>query len=239
MLTLRLETLRLNDATRVLDLGCGRGRHLHAAYAKGNIHAVGLDLSEEDIMATKEGFAPFLKSPPPGATHSLISGDALRLPFADASFDVIICSEVLEHIEDYQSVLKEIARVAAPGARIGISVPRGWPERICWTLAPKYPAPASVGGHVRIFKADVLKNAVVAEGFDYRGKHYAHGLHSPYWWLRCAFWESQDDNWAVRQYQKFLEWDIMKRPLLTRVLEAIADPLMGKSVAMYFEKPAP
>ncbi|MEM9726656.1 MAG: SAM-dependent methyltransferase, partial [Pseudomonadota bacterium] len=74
---------------------------------------------------------------------------------------------------------------------------------------------------------------------SFRRRHFAHGLHSPYWWLRCLFWESQDQNWLIAQYKRFLEWDILERPLFTRALERVAAPLMGKSVALYFTKTAP
>ena len=57
-------------------------------------------------------------------------------------------------------------------------------------------------------------------------------------WIRCAVGVRDDDNWAVKLYHSFLAWDIVKRPLLTRLLEKIADPLMGKSVVMYFHKSA-
>ena len=38
-------------------------------------------------------------------------------------------------------------------------------------------------------------------------------------------------------YHKMLVWDMMSRPLLTRTAESVLNPLIGKSVAMYFEKP--
>lgn len=236
MLTVDLERLKLGAARRALDLGCGRGRHAHALYTRGGLHVFGLDLSFEDVAATKAGFAPFVDAPAPESTVTLAVGDALRLPYSDGFFEAVICSEVLEHIPDYRAALAEIARVCAPGARFAATVPRAWPEWLCWRLAPQYPN--SPGGHVRIFDAVDLRADIIENGFDYTGKSYAHGLHSPYWWLRCANWERQEEDFLVRQYRKFLEWDIMKRPLLTRMLEKIADPVMGKSVALYFERRA-
>ena len=81
-----------------------------------------------------------------------------------------------------------------------------------------------------------LRVDIEAGAFTFRRKHWAHGLHAPYWWLRCLFWKTQNRNWFIRQYQRFLEWDILKRPALTRALARIADPVMGKSVVLYFEK---
>jgi len=236
MLTVDLDRLGLDRVRTALDLGCGRGRHLHAIFARGGIHVAGLDLSFEDVAATRDGLAPLIEPMPEGAGATLAAGDALALPYADDTFDLVVCSEVLEHIPDYRAALAEIARVLKPGGRFAASVPRAFPEWLCWRLAPGYPM--TPGGHLRIFEETDLVADVAAAGFDFTGKSYAHGLHSPYWWLRCAVWSRQDDHPLVRAYQRFLEWDILKRPLLTRALAKIADPLMGKSVALYFTRRA-
>jgi len=237
MHTVDLKRLRLKPGARALDLGCGEGRHVHALYYAAAIHVVGIDLAFDDVAKAREGFehAPDM-DPPEGRAFSLSVGNALRLPFADQSFDLIVCSEVLEHIPNYEAALKEVARVLKPGGQLVISVPRFWPEWLCWKLASGYHL--APGGHVRIFKARELRTAVGANGFTLRGGHWAHGLHSPYWWLQCAVWKTKDTNWLVRQYHRFLCWDILKRPWLTRALEKIADPLMGKSVVFYFDKEA-
>ena len=90
---------------------------------------------------------------------------------------------------------------------------------------------------MRIFRAPDLRADFEALGFTYRGKHLKHGLHSPYWWLRCAVGVNNDKNLLVRGYKKLLEVEILKNPLPLRALSALADPLMGKSVVMYFDKP--
>lgn len=146
----------------------------------------------------------------------------------------MICSEVLEHIPDYRGAVAEIARVLKPGGALALSVPRFWPEWICWRLAPGYHL--TPGGHIRIFRARRLKDDVTAQGFRYTGTHYAHGLHSPYWWLQCLRWSTRERSRLVKLYHRFLVWDIMKRPWLTRALGALADPLMGKSIVLYFLK---
>jgi hypothetical protein len=46
-----------------------------------------------------------------------------------------------------------------------------------------------------------------------------------------------DDNRAVAAYHRLLVWDIMKRPRTTRVAEKVLNPLIGKSLVLYFEKP--
>ena len=74
-------------------------------------------------------------------------------------------------------------------------------------------------------------------GLKVTGHHYAHGLHSPYWWLKCLVGTKNDTNWAVKLYHRLLVWDIMKGPALTRNLEKVLSPLMGKSLIIYLRKP--
>ena len=171
-----------------------------------------------------------------GAT-GFLTGDAYRLPFAGQTFDAVICSEVLEHLETYDLALAEINRVLKPDGQFVPTVPRAWPEKICWALAPGQGGYGDQpGGHIRIFDETALRRTISASGFAYLGRHFAHALHSPYWWLKTAFWARRDDHPLVKLYHRFLVWDLMQRPWLTRRLEGLLDPVMGKSLALYFRK---
>lgn len=219
----------------VLDLGCGEGRHVISAYLQQQVHSIGVDLSLPDLLTTREKMRDF---PPPaadGRSFGLSSASALALPFADNTFDKIICSEVLEHIPDYRAALREIQRVLKPGGLFCASVPRRWPEKLCWMLSEEYHN--TPGGHIRIFRAAQLRSEIEALGMRHYHRHWAHALHAPFWWLKCLFW-GDDEHWLVRQYHRLLVWDIMRRPRLTRVGEKLLNPLMGKSVVMYFRKGA-
>ena len=235
MLTIDLEKLEISNRSTILDLGCGKGRHLHKLYYFSKCHVVGLDLSIEELKVTYQGFEQYPDiSEEKERKFSLMAGTAIKLPFKDNSFDNIICSEVLEHIEDFEKVIKEIYRISKPGAKIGISVPRWLPEKICWALSKDYHN--EPGGHIRIFRFKNLRNAFTKNGFVYLGKDFKHGLHSPYWWLKCLVGVKKEDNKFVNLYKRFLEWDIIDRPLTTRLLEKIFDPIIGKSVVLYLEK---
>ena len=236
MQTVDFRHFPLSSGDVVLDLGCGEGRHVISAYLEANVQSVGVDLSLDDLRTTREKFLPFEEPQNSAKSFGLSSANALELPFADDTFDKVICSEVLEHIPDYQGALREIERVLKPGGLFCASVPRRWPEKICWALSDAYYKVP--GGHVRIFRGRELRRDIEQLGFDHYHRHWAHALHAPFWWLKCLFWKSQDDNWLVRQYHRLLVWDLMENPALTRVLEKCMNPIMGKSVVMYFRKEA-
>src|SRR5207302_7665259 len=114
----------------------------------------------------------------PGA-GAATRGDALALPFADATFDHVIAAEVMEHIPADTTALAELVRVLRPGGTIAVTVPRWLPERICWALSDEYHG--KPGGHIRIYTAAQLAGRLRGSGVEVTGSHHAHALHTPYW----------------------------------------------------------
>ena len=101
---------------------------------------------------------------------------------------------------------------------------------------PQETGTISVEGHIRIFDGRALRAEIIALGFEFQKRHWAHALHSPFWWLKCLWWGSQDESRIIKLYHRMLVWDLMEKPWLTQTLEKILNPIMGKSVVMYFKK---
>ena len=238
MLTVDYDRLALEPGMRVLDLGAGFGRHAFETARRG-ASVVAADLAFDEMKATQDTFAAmFVEGDlPEDITTVTVQANGLTLPFADGSFDRIIASEVLEHVPDDLGVMSELFRVLAPGGRLAATVPSQLPEQICWWLNESYHAPASVGGHVRIYGQPELRLKLESVGFEPGDSHRAHALHSPYWWLKCAVGLENEDNFLVKQYLKLLTWDIVKAPTLTRTTERILNPVLGKSVVVYADRP--
>ena len=100
MLTVNFSWFPMIEGQRCLDVGCGEGRHSLAAYLKPGIDVVGVDLSHGDLRTAHSRIVDMEAFDPQGAV-TFMQGDATRLPFPDASFERVICSEVLEHIPNY------------------------------------------------------------------------------------------------------------------------------------------
>ena len=76
------------------------------------------------------------------------------MPFPDDSIDLIVCSEVLEHLHQYNNAIKEIHRILKPGGKFYASVPATWPEKVCWALSKDYQNQPCY--HLRIFNQSDL-----------------------------------------------------------------------------------
>lgn len=235
MLTVEFETLGVRPGDLVLDLGCGAGRHTYAALERG-AHVVCADLDGELLAEVAIMCAAMIEEGhvPPGASATFIQTDATRLAFRDGVFDRIIVSEVLEHVPDDAAAMNEIARILKPDGKAAITVPRWWPERVCWALSDEYHA--NEGGHVRIYRGDDLTRRLARHGLLPRRSHYAHALHAPYWWLKCASGVRDEDAPLPKLYHRLLVWQIERRPRALDLIERTLNPVLGKSFVVYAEK---
>jgi SAM-dependent methyltransferase len=236
MLTVDFDRLGIRTGANVIDVGCGAGRHAFEAYRRG-ADVIALDRDEAELRVVATIFEAMARAGevPRSARAQTVVGDALSMPYPDESFDCVIASEILEHVSEDDAAIAELIRVLKVGGTLAVSVPRWFPERVCWWLSDEYHA--NDGGHVRIYRASELRHKIVRGGMRMTHRHHAHALHAPFWWLKCAVGVADADHPAVSAYHKLLVWDLMHRPIITRVIESALNPVVGKSVAMYFVKP--
>ena len=236
MITMDFKRLGIAPGNRVLDIGCGEGRHTIRACQESGAVCIGGDFGYDNLIATK-GKLEFHEGLDDLSCRNwaLSAMDITALPFRDNSFDVVICSEVLEHIPDDEKAVSELIRIVKPGQILAVSVPRAWPEWICWQLSDEY---HNVNmGHVRIYSKKEITGKIRDKGPKYLGCHYAHSIHSPYWWLKCLVGPTRTDSLAVNLFHRLLVWDLMKKPALTTFIDRLLNPVLGKSLVLYFRKP--
>src|SRR5205823_2950881 len=101
---------------RVLDLGCGTGRHTVALVEAGAAEVVALDLTPE-MMARARGKVEAARAQVHWVRHAL----PCPLPFRDRTFDLAVLGLVAEHVADLAGSLEEVSRVLAPGGRCILS----------------------------------------------------------------------------------------------------------------------
>jgi 2-polyprenyl-3-methyl-5-hydroxy-6-metoxy-1,4-benzoquinol methylase len=232
MVTVDFHELKLKPHSLILDAGCGSGRHLRALAKLPNLKIIGIDKNQNDL---NDALTSLKNMPDALSDNYLVSrADINNLPFASASFDCVICSEVLEHISEHENALKELVRILKPQGDLVVSVPRYFSEKICWMISTAYYS--EEGGHIRIYKKRKLQKMLTKHGIKCWKINYKHALHAPYWWLKCLVGLKNEKNVFIRYYKKFLEWDIMCKPQFIRFIEELLNPIIGKSIVFYLKK---
>jgi SAM-dependent methyltransferase len=233
MLTVDYDRLGLQAGDRLLDLGCGGGRHAFEALRRG-ARVVALDADAAEVKDAGALLQAMVEAGD-GEEGAAVVGDALTLPFPDAAFDRVIAAEVLEHIPPDRAAMTELARVLRPGGTMAVTVPRWYPELVNWALSDEYHS--NPGGHIRIYRRSALVARLADAGLAPYGSHHAHALHTPYWWLKCAVGVRDDEHPLVKRYHELLVWDITHPRSMLRVADRLLNPVLGKSLVVYLRKP--
>ena len=223
LLTVDLTKLQIVKGQVLLDAGCGEGRHCEGALELG-AKVVGFDLNSTALTQAATRLL--------GKTNgsSFLKANALTLPFTDESFDRIICSEVMEHVENYKIAITELYRVIKPGGRIAVTIPTEPTELLYLALSTDYFE--TPGGHIRIFKPRTLALSLQKAGFIDITVGFAHAFHSPYWALRCLVGLSSADQnkWVILFRKLLLE---ATRSLPAQRIEKLFNYVFPKSLVLY------
>lgn len=159
-----------HDDDLILDCACGRGFYLNMFRYVSRCRLVGLELDPEVVRKAQHnvGHLPSLL---------LTNADIYALPYPDDTFDAVILSEILEHIERDVDGLREVLRVLKPGGVVAITVPNAnypfWWDPINKTLETLFhthiqrgPLAGIWANHVRLYTHDQLRASVLAAGFE-------------------------------------------------------------------------
>jgi SAM-dependent methyltransferase len=148
---------RLRPGERVLDLGCGAGRFCAVALEAG-AQVAGVDIAEAALERARANA--------PGADLRRVEADG-TFPFEDAAFDLVWCSEVLEHVPDTQGFLSEARRVLTAGGRLLVTTPsHSLLRRTAMALVAFERHFDPLGEHVRFYTGRSLARTLRELGFD-------------------------------------------------------------------------
>jgi ubiquinone/menaquinone biosynthesis C-methylase UbiE len=234
VLTIDYSLLEVEGSHRLLDVGCGEGRHSWAAYSKFDCRVCALDMEQAGLKKTRYMFQVLDNEHNLGGRWMAVRGDAMRLPLKDSAFDRVICSEVLEHVHDDGQSLAELVRVLKSGGIMAVSVPTYLTESIYWRISKSYCNKS--GGHVRKYKAAEIGDLLRSQNLQIFSVRHKHSLHSIYWLLRCIFGINNEKAFVPSLYHRFLVWDLKTRTRPVRFLDDVCNRLFPKSIVVYARK---
>jgi SAM-dependent methyltransferase len=234
MLTVDYKLMDVGAGQRVLDVGCGNGRHTWAAYCLYDCQVLALDMLQADLQKTRYTLYTADNGKEKGNGWLAVRGDAASLPLKSGSFDRVICSEVLEHVADDRQSVGELVRVLKDDGVIAVSVPTRLTESIYWRISRQYSR--NPGGHIRIYRAKEIIQLLRDHNLEIYGVRHKHSLHSIYWLLRCIFGVNNEKALIPRTYHSLLVWDLKTRTKPVRLLDDLCNHLFPKSIVLYARK---
>ncbi len=227
--------LDIGPADNVIDLGCGTGRHvLELSKIPSNI--IGADISRNDIRAGRYLLEIMRRRDEVRARVHWLQTAGERLPFKDAAFDRVICTETLEHVDDDSVLARELARVLKPGGILAVSVPDEFSEKIFWALSRNYRTHA--GGHVRIYRRPQVVGLMRNAGLQPYAVRYRHSLETAYWLSHIAFWSDWGKQGPItRAFRQVLDSQRARQSKIVTLLDDIGNRALPKSIVVYSRKP--
>lgn len=205
---------------RVLQIGIAHG-HSALELLKKGVCLTGGDISWNYISGLREKAV--------GGNFTQL--DILNLPFADNSFDMIVCLEVLEHIKDYDRAIKQMSRILTPGGVLFISVPTLRTERIFEFFFPKW---LDICQHVNVFRMQDLVEVLSFHGIETE-KTYKSNFHASFFWIFHSILHTRHDGtgkidgnfWMSRMIETF--WRILLKLRLAKVFDNLGTIFFPKS----------
>ena len=225
--------LPVTAADTVIDVGCGDGVFIHFCARQG-AEVIYIDRSEAALAKTSAKIAGSAAR----AHHGILS-ECDPIPLADGAGDLVICTEVLEHVPDPGAFLAELVRVARPGGRLLLTVPDARSERLVAATAP--PQYFEEPNHIRTFSADAFRNLVETAGLVVENQRFVGCFESIYWplaWLTCEPDSGLplDNPHPIPDHWTRLWHELQRHPQGHRIRDAL-NQLLPKSQSIVARKP--
>lgn len=219
--------------SRVLDVGAGDG-WLSVELAKNHIDVHSL---EPDAHHYSQQWKLFRQNDSSSVAFP-VSAKGENLPYPDSVFDGAICCEVLEHVADPQTLLRELHRVLRPGARLGVAVPTAGTERFFQLLNPQWLKDCT---HVQMFTRKMMLDGLGEAGFCPYAWHGGNCFYTYFWFFHNIVRTQSDGRGHPLEHERltkalirFWKWITARR--IGRRIETIGNSLLPKSLYIYCER---
>jgi len=218
------EGVVVNKGDKVVDIGCGEGAYIRFCSARG-ADVTFVDIEEGKVRALEER----LKKEAKGQVKGIVS-DSNPIPLEDGCADIVICTEVIEHVPDPSAFLSELVRLGHKDTTYVITVPDSRSEYLIKDIAP--PQVFEPPNHIHIFTASDFDDLITSGGLEIVRKVYLSGFWSIWFllkWSTSLPGEKLNENVHPATYFWSVAWEHMiNHPNGARAREAL-DKAVPKS----------
>ena len=225
--------VRVAATDTVVDVGCGDGALIHFCARQG-AEVYFVDRDEARLASTRQK----VEGSAARSFHGILS-DCDPIPLGDALCDLVICTEVLEHVPDPAKFLRELIRVAKPGGKLLITVPDSRSETFVSATAP--PQYFQEPNHIRIFSADDFRELLLAAGLEIESHQFMGCFWGVYWplsWMTCEPWSGLpiDNPHPITDHWTRLWQEGQRHPQGYKIRETL-NQLVPKAQSIVARKP--
>ncbi len=225
-----IEGFKILPEDVVLDAGCGDSPFSYFCAMQG-AEVILTDIDAKKVLTMMER----LKDSRASSVKAFVC-DASSLPIRSVSVSKIIAMEILEHVDDPKTLLKDLVRVGKPGAQYLITVPDPVAETVQKDLLP--PVYFEKPNHVRMIGRQEFEQLVMDAGLVVE-QHKYYGFYWSIWWIffwackqdLCPPWHPLLQSWT-ETWKRLLETE--QGPIIKKIL----DNFMPKSQAIIARKPS-
>jgi 2-polyprenyl-3-methyl-5-hydroxy-6-metoxy-1,4-benzoquinol methylase len=225
--------VRVRATDTVVDVGCGDGAIIGFCARQGaEVYCIDRDAER---LATTEAK---VRDSPARAYHVVLS-HCDPIPLDDAIGDLVICTEVLEHVPDPRKFMDELVRITRPGAQLLITVPEARSEQFVAATAP--PEYFQEPNHIRLFSAEDFRELVAGAGLEIEDQQFRGCFWSMYWPLAWLTSEPgtglpTENAHPITEHWTRLWEEVQQHPQGHRIRDAL-NQLLPKSQSIVARKP--
>jgi SAM-dependent methyltransferase len=179
--------IKIQSHHTVVDVGCGDGRAIKFC-SKRQAHVIFMDINEAKI----KNLETELKNNNARKVDAIV-GDCTNIDIDDNTADIVICTEVLEHVEDPMKVMSELARIGKLGATYILTVPDPAGEALMKATAP--PIYFKKPNHIRIFEREGFRSLVTNAKLEITEQSYHGAFWSIFWIMQWTTGKSMSPPW--------------------------------------------
>jgi SAM-dependent methyltransferase len=231
------EFREIGPGDTVVDVGCGHQGGACVSAGLLGAEVIGIDIAPELLSQVEE----IMRGVPARSFRAILS-DCDPIPLPDSTADLVVCTEVLEHVEAPDRLLAELVRIGKPGARYILSVPDEVSESLMRLAV--HPSYFKSPGHLRVFGWEEFDGLIASAGLKVERR--AHHPHNFYWGFHCLLRAALDPNGLAPgtpalEHPALEDWNrvwqaIQQSPKAEPVIAAL-DRLLPRSQAVIARKP--